>query len=197
MKSMGSVVAIAVLVFVVAGIVFLMRGSKPVETDALLAQIMQKYPRGWVRRGSLGEHKDAAIKEILIFDSDDHWLFIFMGLRARGQPFELSVRTAKNSPEESPPDWPVEPATRVANAIAEGSEGAPGATWKLGAFSDAMPRSAGFLTLLDIQFGELKPARLLQLVPVTEQEAALTGDEKRALLERLYKDRGRMIGVRL
>jgi len=202
MKAMGTLIAVVVVVaVVVAAVMFLRRGAgsavAATGSDPLLAQIEMKYPNGPVRRGSLGDDHPGAIKEILIFDADDHWFFVFLGLRAVGQPFELSLRTAKNAGESGPPDWPVEPATRVGDAVRDGMECARGATWKLGAFSDEMPKSAGFLTLLDREFGEATPDKLLQLVPVTQDEVSLTGDEKWALLGRLYKEKSRMIGEKL
>jgi hypothetical protein len=192
-----AILAVVVVVF----LVFKLRGrvgaSSPAGElqDPLLDAIADRYPDGPVRRGLLPPDHPGAIREILVFDAGDHWLFLFLGLRAVGQAYELSLRVAVQEGEDCPPQWPVEPATRVAGAIRDGVECAPGATWRLGALAAAMPRTAGVLALLDVEFGGLEPERVLQLVPITEQELAFGGDEKWALLERLYGDRARMTGA--
>ena len=169
-----------------------------VEPDALLLALQQEFPLGPVRRGSLrgkqpgGERTDV-IDEILIFDAGGHWLYIFLGCRALGLPFELSFRTAKLAQDSVPPEWPIEPVTRVANAIADGADCALGTTWRLG--EGAIPSFAGVVTLRDLQFGTAEPTALWQLVPVTMPELDFKGDELMALFDRLYDDRSRMLGI--
>ena len=171
--------------------------------DYLMSEVMAKYPSGPIRRGSLkgvARHLDLkdsepVIDEILIFDADDHWFCVFLGCRPLGLPFELSFRFAKRSDEDTPPDWFVEPVTRVANGIGDGALCAPGITWKIGAPLDG-PDSAyfGFLTLPDLEFGLLEPDCLLQLVPVSNDELSVHGNDHKQLCDRIEKDRSRMIG---
>jgi len=169
-----------------------------VEPDRLLLALQQEFPSGPIRRGSLrGGQPDGVgrnvIDEILLFDCGDHWLYLFLGCRALGLSFELSFRTAKLPEDSGPPQWPIEPVTRVANAIGDGAECALGATWRLG--EDAIPSFAGLVMLRDLQFGKVEPIALWQLVPVTPSELDLKGDELRALFGRLYDDRSRMLGI--
>lgn len=170
--------------------------------DPLLVAIGDVFPSGPVRRSSLrGVHRShdltnraPVIDQILFFDGGDHWFCLFLGCGALGLPFELSFRTPKQGSDEAPPDWPIEPVTRVANAIGDGAECGHGVTWRIG--SPAMPSFAGFVTLRDLQFGAAVPtAALYQLVPVIAGELGLKGEELRALVDRLYGDRSRMIGV--
>ena len=116
-----------------------------------------------------------------------------MQFRALGFPFELSFRTTKLEADSMPPDWPIEPVTRVANAIGDGAECALGATWRLG--EDSITSFAGVAMLRDLQFGRVEPIALWQLVPVTVSELEFKGDELRALFDRLYEDRSRMLGI--
>lgn len=96
------------------------------EPRALVAA----FPDGPVRRAKLRgverahDLDDGAplISEILVFDARTHWLFVFAGRGALGLPFELSLRAAKKASEQSAPDWPIEPVTRVANAIGDDAE---------------------------------------------------------------------------
>jgi hypothetical protein len=169
-----------------------------VETDPLLLALQQEFPLGPIKRGSFRggrPHGDGAnvIDEILLFDGGDHWLYLFLGCRALGHPFELSFRAAKLAGDGAPPQWPIEPVTRVANGIGGGAACALGATWRLG--EDAIPSFAGAVMLRDLQFGTVEPIALWQLVPVTTAELALTGDELMALFGRLYGDRSRMLGI--
>jgi hypothetical protein len=169
--------------------------------DPLLSAIAEVFPSGPVRRGSLrGVHRAQDLTnrapvtdEILFFDGGDHWFCVFLGCRALGLPFELSFRTAKQGADDPPPHWPIEPVTRVANAIGDGAECALGVTWRID--SPAIPSFAGFATLRDLQFGAADATALYQLVPVTAGELDLKGEEHRALIERLAADRSRMIGA--
>jgi hypothetical protein len=163
------------------------------EPDPLLSAIALAFPSGPVRRGSLRGGKASVIDEVLVFDGGEHWFFVFVGCGALGVPFELSFRTAKLASDEGPPQWPIEPVTRVANAIGDGAKCALGVIWRLG--STAIPNFAAFVTLRDLQFGAAEPKALYQLVPITAKELQLEGDEQRALFERLYGDPSRMIGV--
>jgi hypothetical protein len=168
------------------------------EPDPLLMALRQEFSTGPVRRGSLRDGptdgpQPNVIDEILIFDGGDHWLYLFLGCGALGLSFELSFRTAKRAGEGAPPEWPVEPVTRVANALGKGAECALGATWRLG--ERAIPSFAGVVMLRDLQFGTLEPIALWQLVPITASELDLKGDELMALFGRLYDDRSRMLGI--
>lgn len=188
--------------------IFKRRKPKPARTaeaeDPLMSQIAAAYPSGPVRRGSLKgipryhdlSGKGAVIDEIVIFDAGDHWFCLCLGCRALGLPYELSFRTAKSSADSSPPDWFVEPVTRVANAIGDGAECAPGVTWVIGSpLGDASSTFTGFVTLQDVQFGTLEPSCLLQLVPATQAELGCRGDDLAQLCDRLQNDRSRMTGV--
>lgn len=166
--------------------------------EPLLLALRREFPLGPIRRGSLrGGQRDregtTVIDEILIFDVGDHWLYLFLGCGALGFPFELTFRTTKVETDSLPPEWPIEPVTRIANAIGDGAECALGATWRLGA--DAIPSFAGVVTLRDLQFGRTEPIALWQLVPVTTAELDFKGDELRSLFDRLYADRSRMLGA--
>jgi hypothetical protein len=139
--------------------------------------------------------KAPVIDEILVFDAGDHWLCLFLGCRALALPFEISLRAAKSG-GSSPPDWPVEPVTRVANAIGDGAACAPGVTWIIGApLGGSSSPYSGFLTLRDVQFGALEPEYILQLVPVTPDELSFRGNELAQLCDRLQNDRSRMTGT--
>jgi hypothetical protein len=172
------------------------------EPDRLWSAIEAVFPAGPIRRGSFRgvaraldlTDRAPVIDEILVFDGGGHWFFLFLGCRALGLPFELGLRIAKRASDGAPPDWPIDPVTRVANAIGDGAECAPGVTWRIG--PTAVPGFAGFVTLRDPQFGAAEPDALYQLVPVTADELELRGEAQLALIERLYADPARMIGVR-
>ncbi len=173
------------------------------ERDALLDQIAVAFPRGPVRRGSLRgvprahdlTDKAPVIDEIMIFDAEDHWLFLFLGCRPLGLRFELSMRIAR-SPGDAPPQWCIEPVTRVANAVGDGARCEPGVTWRLGSpIGGAASPFVGFVTLPDLQFGNTSPDRVLQLVPVTQAELDAAGPELVEMRRRLEGDRSRMLGV--
>jgi hypothetical protein len=138
------------------------------------------------------------VDEILIFDAKDHWFCLFVGCRALGLPFELSLRIGKAPAEGGPPTWFVEPVTRVANAIGDGARCAPGVTWVLGSLGAPDSQATGFLTLPDLEFGKLEglSVSVLQLVPATPAELALRGAELEQLCVRLQGDRSRLIGSR-
>ncbi|MBI5544861.1 MAG: suppressor of fused domain protein [Deltaproteobacteria bacterium] len=171
--------------------------------DPLLSQIAAAYPKGPVRRGSFKgvprfhdlTGKAPVIDEVMVFDAEDHWFFLFLGCRPLGLPFELSFRTTKAG-SEPPPDWCVEPVTRVANMIGDGAECAPGVTWVIGSpIGDASSAFVGFMALPDMQFGDVEPARLLQLVPVTRAELDMHGPDHVQLCRSLESDHQRMMGV--
>jgi hypothetical protein len=172
--------------------------------DPLFSKVAAIYPSGPVRRGSLKNiprhldltGKGPVIDEITIFDGRDHWFCLFLGCRALGLPFEISLRTGKSTGETSPPDWFVEPVTRVANAIGDGAKCAPGVTWVIGSpLAGPASTYTGFLTLPDLEFGNLEPQGVLQLVPVSQAELGLHGNELDQLCDRLQGDRSRMTGV--
>lgn len=179
--------------------------ASPQTTDILLSKIATAYPSGPVRRGTLKSEARSSdlmsrapvIDEILVFDAHDHWFSLFLGCRALGLPFELSLRTPKSPGETAPPSWFVEPATRVAGAIADGAVCVPGVAWSIGSpLGGPTSPFTGFLTFPDLEFGELEPACVLQLVPITQAELELRGAESQHLCERLQGDRRRMIGTK-
>lgn len=183
-----------------------MKGVEPTPElpDPLLLRISAVYPSGPVRRGSLKSiprhldltGKGPVIDEVMIFDSRDHWFCLFLGCRALGLPFEIGLRTGKSTGETSPPDWFIEPVTRVANVIGDGATCAPGVTWVIGSplGGPASPYT-GFLTLPDLEFGNLDAACVLQLVPISQVELGLRGNELDQLCDRVQGDRSRMTGV--
>jgi len=179
---------------------FLKRRSQPppaTDLDPLLTQVADAFPKGPARRGMLRDDARgsdrAVIGEILTFDAEDHWLLLFLGCRAVGAPFELTLRAAKVD-AEPPSTWCIEPVTRVANAIGGGALCAPGVTWKLGPIGAPESAFAGLVTLPDLQFGELAPARLLQLVPITQAELGMRGADLERLCTTIEQDRARMTG---
>jgi hypothetical protein len=146
------------------------KGRRDEDKDRLRSRIDAAYPKGPVRRGTLQVGKEGVIDVIEIYDAGDHWLCLFLGCRALGQSFELSLRSAKKD-GDSPPDWCVEPVTRVAGMIADGCHCAPGVTWKLGPFGHGAYE--GFVTIADVELGAPEPDRVLQLVPITPAELEL------------------------
>ena len=174
------------------------------QPHSLLVEIEEAFPEGPTRRatyqGVARIHdltgKAPVIDEILIFDGSDHWLYLFLGCGDLGYPFELSFRCAKPAGGGDPPDWPIEPVTRVADAIVDGSECGHGVTWVLGSgLGGALSAYSGFITLRDIEFGSASPIGLYQLVPVTSAELELKGEDKKAFVERLLDDKTRLIGA--
>jgi len=172
--------------------------------DPFFFALKTAYPEGPVRRGSLGvmprsrDLTNAApvIDEVLIFDATDHWFYLFLGCGALGLPFELSLRIGKTPGEATAPDWMIEPITRVANAIGDGAHCAPGVTWIIGSpLGEPSSPYVGFLTLPDLQFGNLQSDYVLQLVPVTKTELEHRGGDLERLCDRLETDRARMTGV--
>jgi len=170
--------------------------------DPLFLALKAAYPEGPIRRGSLKSiprHLDLTdsapvIDEVLIFDADDHWFYLFLGCGSLGLPFELSLRVGKIPGEATPPDWMIEPVTRVANGIGDGDVCAPGVTWVIGAaLGNTSSPYVGFLTLPDLQFGNLQSDYVLQLVLVTRAELELRGGELEQLCDRLEADRSRMV----
>jgi hypothetical protein len=84
----------------------------------------------------------------------------------------------------------------VANAIGEGAHCAPGVTWIIGnPLGDPSSPYVGFLTLPDLQFGNLQSDYILQLVPVTKAELELRGGDLERLCDGLEADRSRMTGT--
>ncbi len=185
------------------------RKAKNVEptaepVDLLASKITEAFPSGPVRRGSLKNvprhldmnGKGPVIDQVMVFDCHDHWFCLFVGCRALGLPFEISLRTGKGRGEVSPPSWFIEPVTRVANMIGDGATCAPGVTWVIGSpLGGPESPHVGFLTLPDIEFGNLVPDSVLQLVPLSQAELDLRGDDLKQLCDRLEADRSRMTGA--
>jgi len=117
-----------------------------------------------------------------------HWFYLFFHRDGLEGPCQLSFRLAKPADETAPPQWVVEPVTRVANAVVEGAQCAPGITWAIGA---AAAPFAGFLTLKDMQFGEVAETPVYQLVPILD--AQLAGRD--GLMHAVLASQNRMLGV--
>lgn len=153
--------------------------SSTTTMDPLLEALQAAYPAGPFRRGVIGDAHaaNAAIAEILIFAGDDHWLQVFVGA------VDLVVRVPKSA---SPPTWPVEPVTRIADAVVAGAEIGEGTTWIIG---KVLSPFAGFITLPAPGLSTTT-APVWQLVPVTAAE--LAGTDTRALLETVRAAPGRL-----
>jgi len=146
-------------------------------TDPLLEALRAAYPAGPFRRGVIGDvHAATAISDILIFAGDDHWLLVFVGA------VDLVVRVPKSA---SPPTWPIEPVTRVAEAVVAGAEIREGTTWIIG---EALSPFAGFITVAAPTLST-STAPVWQLVLVTAAE--LAGDTQ-TLLQTVRADEARL-----
>jgi len=129
-------------------------------------------------------------KDTLIYDCDDHWFYVFIGIAEIGGSFELSLRHRKTQ-EASPPAWPLAPCARLANAVGYGMHLVPGTTVKI----DGLPEDfSGVMVLPDFEFGRLEPIALWQLVLVTQVELATEGPQKLALAAMLQSSRKRLLG---
>jgi hypothetical protein len=163
------------------------------------AAVERAMPAGPLRKASTrgfatGQLTDLGktIKDTLIFDCADHWFYLFIGCAEIGNSFELSVRTRKLREKSSPPAWPVEAAALVANDIAEGARCVTGTTWKLG---EIVAPFDGLMALPDVAFGDLQPTTIYQLVPITEEELEIQGEEKIRLAQTIHMNGLRMIGA--
>lgn len=95
--------------------------------------------------------------------------------------------------KSTPPAWPIEVAGLVANDIAEGRRCDIGTTWKLGGI---LAPFDGVMALPDVRFGNLEPTTVYQLVPITDEELEIQGEEKIDLAQTIHMNGLRMIGAR-
>lgn len=161
--------------------------------EELFREVKLTYPNGPAKRGLFKkELTDGSIAEILIYEEPDHWFFLFVSDERLSKLFEISIRVKKIPEDPSPPEWPIEPVTRVANGIAEGLEFGAGTTWIIG---QALFPFAGFMIIPDIRFGNLTEQPLPQLVLITGEELKLKGDPKEKFLNDILTDKKRMIAT--
>jgi len=110
------------------------RYAQPLEFKRAL---VRRFPDGPTRQSTVRQSLPEQLNELalvtkdtLIYDCDDHWFYVFIGIAEIGGSFELSLRHRKTQ-EASPPAWPLAPCARLANAVGYGMHLVPGTTVKI------------------------------------------------------------------